>query len=155
MMGYKKVFSNIEIRKGDVNQGTKEEDRIDMYIYYDRLEYELVINNIAEKYIPSTINEEYNKKGIYLREENGEKKIIVKYATQLSLIKELEEEWKNDKENPLKYPYETEEKPKFAYMESWYLSPGLVDKIDYDKFNFLNYSNKINIYANWIVDEIH
>ena len=102
------------------NGGT-ESSPVDIYIYYDRIKYELTFNNVTRDYIPSAnMVENLKNYGIYReKNDNGDYKIYAQYGTNISFLQDAWQEWERDLENPFEYVVADEGNVDWSF-EGWY-----------------------------------
>ena len=149
--GFNMVGNKILIE--DTSTGTTSQKPIKVYLYYDRKEYKLVLNNCFTQYIPSKQSIEYERNWIFLDDEN--KNLIVKYGYDFNNLNDLTEKWLEDTDNKLRYLYSLKNN-EYIEFYNWYNSIDLTNEFKVGDINlFDNYNDEINLYAGWTTFTIY
>ena len=120
---------------------------VDIYLYYDRVKYEITFNNLSKDYIPSASSiEGLSNYGIY-REKNleDEYKIYAQYGSNISILENAWQDWKNDLENPFEYPVADEANTDWVF-EGWFYDPEYEYPVEWDN---LEINQNLTLYAKW------
>ncbi len=136
----------------DGQGGTTRDSAADIYFYYDRIEYELTLNNIVNDYVPSEdIIQPLNNKGYYIRTlTDGKKHLVLKYGASISDLLTIQEAMENDEDNKLQYPLITQE-GEIRPFDKWYLDAAFRTEFPWEDSTYTTMDQNLVIYANWIV----